>query len=149
MEGMSTETPRQRLARLMDERRADLDLTWNEVAERAGVTREGLRRTRVGSGHIRSLTKRGIERALQWSAGSVDRVLAGEEPEPAPPSGRLYNARLDVTYPPGVEVRRRGEEEDPFAQLDRLYEEWRQDPEESEVEALRAILESYRDRKTG
>ncbi|GAA4059572.1 hypothetical protein GCM10022214_10110 [Actinomadura miaoliensis] len=79
----STETSRQRLARLMDERRAELRLTWHEVAERAGMTREGLRRTRTGSGSIRSLTKRGIEDALEWAVGSVDMILAGGDPLPS------------------------------------------------------------------
>lgn len=78
-----SETPRQRLARLMDERRLDLELTWNDVAERAGITREGLRRTRTGTGRIRSLTKRGIERALRWERGSVDTILGGGDPTDA------------------------------------------------------------------
>lgn len=76
----TAETPRQRLARLMDERRAELQLTWSEVAERAGITREGLRRTRTGTGHIRSLTKVGIERALSWAPGSIEDILQGGEP---------------------------------------------------------------------
>ncbi|HEY9370959.1 hypothetical protein [Streptomyces sp.] len=91
----TAETPRQRLARLMDERRSDLHLTWNEVAERAGVTREGLRRTRTGTGHIRSLTKRGIERALSWEVGGVDEILAGVAPtERTPPRPSMEDAEV-------------------------------------------------------
>jgi hypothetical protein len=76
------ETPRERLARLMDDRRATLDLRWVDVAERANITTEGLRGIRYGTGEIRSLTKRGIEDALHWEHGSITAVLAGGEPTP-------------------------------------------------------------------
>lgn len=79
-----TESNRQRLARLMDERRQDLRLTWEVVAQRAGMSREGLRRTREGERAMRVLTKRGIEDALYWAPGSVDAVLDGGEPTPIP-----------------------------------------------------------------
>jgi hypothetical protein len=83
----------------MDERRAELQLTWNEVAEKAGITREGLRRTRVGTGHIRSLTKHGIEKALAWERGSVDTILAGGEPTPTGPHVRVHDARMTTPAP--------------------------------------------------
>ncbi|MFC4063054.1 hypothetical protein ACFOWE_32650 [Planomonospora corallina] len=76
------ETPRERLARLMTERRDELGLYWNDVAERAGLTKEGLRTVRGGLGTMRPPTKRGIETALQWVRGSVDRILEGGEPVP-------------------------------------------------------------------
>lgn len=74
---------RKRLAKLMDDRRADLRLRWDEVAELAGVTYETLRQVRYGAGEIRILTKRGIEEALQWERGSIDAILAGGDPRPA------------------------------------------------------------------
>jgi hypothetical protein len=74
------ETVRQRLARLMDERREELGLHWNEVAEDAGITKEGLRSVRFEVRQIRPKTKRGLERALDWDAGSFDRILEGGDP---------------------------------------------------------------------
>ncbi len=74
------ETPRRRLARLMAERRDELGLYWNDVAERAGLTKEGLRTVRGGVGTMRPPTKRGIETALRWTRGSVDRILEGGTP---------------------------------------------------------------------
>lgn len=103
----------------MDVRRSELQLTWNEVAEKAGITREGLRRTRVKTGPIRSLTKRGIENALAWEPGSIDSILAGGEPtvrvrhvpvgtatsvEEAPPIGRR-KTQLDLEVPTDEELR--------------------------------------------
>ncbi|GAT67810.1 hypothetical protein PS9374_03469 [Planomonospora sphaerica] len=74
------EAPRRRLARLMTERRDELGLYWNDVAERAGLTKEGLRSVRGGVGTMRPPTKRGIEAALRWARGSVDRILEGGAP---------------------------------------------------------------------
>ena len=76
------EAPRRRLARLMDERRDELELLWNDVAKLAGLTREGLRTVRVGNRNIKPETRRGIERALQWERGSVRAILSGGEPTP-------------------------------------------------------------------
>lgn len=85
----SEQTPqsRARLAKLLDERRAELRLRWRDVAEQAGITVEGLRTLRIGTGRIRSTTKRGLEDALRWRPGSIDRILADGDPEPMP-SGR-------------------------------------------------------------
>ncbi|MGH3388629.1 MAG: helix-turn-helix domain-containing protein [Actinomadura sp.] len=85
------ETPRERLARLLDERRADLGLHWIEVAELAGLTREGLRKIRNGTRLIQTESKLGLERALRLKRGSINEAMAGgdltpvdAEPEPAP-----------------------------------------------------------------
>lgn len=80
---------RERLNRLMDERRADLRLRWADVATRAGLTKEGLRGVRQGPGSIRSLTKRGIEDALRWAPGSIDSILSGGTPTIATDRPRL------------------------------------------------------------
>lgn len=109
---------RDRLSRLMGSRRADLRLQWSEVAERAGLTREGLLNIRKGTGDIRPLSKRGIEDALQWASGSVDAILAGGEPSPllvdpggpAPSTGERFDPLGDLPEDrPGriAEVRRR------------------------------------------
>jgi transcriptional regulator with XRE-family HTH domain len=64
----------------MDQRRQQLGLSWREVAAEAGITQETLRAIRRGANDPSTLTKRGIERALEWSPGSVDRVFAGDDP---------------------------------------------------------------------
>jgi hypothetical protein len=85
---------RQRLAVLMDKRRLDLRLTWQDVAEQGDVSLRALANARTGDSEIRPLTRRGIEAGLQWEAGSVDRTLDGgypvpEEEDPLPLSPEL------------------------------------------------------------
>lgn len=79
-----TETARERLARLLDERREELGLEWNEVAQTAGITKEGLRVARFGPSVPRAKTKRGIERALRLRVGAFDDALDGGELTPLP-----------------------------------------------------------------
>src|SRR5579859_6950920 len=88
-EGPRTQMPprppgRERLAALMEERRMELGLTWEQVADAAGIRYETLRAVRNRDGSIRPLTRRAIATALRWSPGSVDLILAGADPEPAP-----------------------------------------------------------------
>lgn len=66
----------------MDDRRGDLQMTWEEVAERAGTTPETLRRNADDPSRMRTTTRKGIERALRWERGSIDDILAGGEPTP-------------------------------------------------------------------
>jgi hypothetical protein len=75
---------RSRLAQLIDERRDQLGLYWNEVAQLADITKEGLRSVRFETRGLRPATKRGIERALRWEPGTVDRILEGGDPEEMP-----------------------------------------------------------------
>jgi transcriptional regulator with XRE-family HTH domain len=70
---------RARLADLMDQRRRDLRLTWDQVASRAGIHRETLRQIRAGTGALRPLSATGIEDALDWDRGSIDTLLADGE----------------------------------------------------------------------
>jgi hypothetical protein len=73
---------RARLDAVMTERAEELDLLWNKVAERAGMTYANLHKIRTGAISITNRAKRGIERALQWQKGSVDAILAGRDPKP-------------------------------------------------------------------
>ena len=73
---------RARLAGLMDERRLELRLTWQDVAERGGISLRALANARTGDAEIRPLTQAGIEGGLQWERGSVARILAGGDPLP-------------------------------------------------------------------
>jgi transcriptional regulator with XRE-family HTH domain len=71
----------------MDDRRAELGrterrLTWERVADRAGLSVALLRNIRAGTAPITKDSKIGIERALDWARGSVDAILAGGEPSP-------------------------------------------------------------------
>lgn len=64
----------------MDERRGDLGLTWDQLASAAGVSVVTLRRNAADPTGMRTTTRKGIERALHWAAGSIPAILAGEEP---------------------------------------------------------------------
>ena len=66
----------------MDDRRLELGLRWRDVAEAGGVSYEALRDVRNGTGGIRRLTEHAIEVGLQWTAGSVQGILAGRDPLP-------------------------------------------------------------------
>lgn len=87
----------------MDSRRRDLRLKWDEVAARAGIHRETLRQIRIGKGDIRPLSATGIEDALQWEHGSIDRILEGGEPtvRRLTDAGRA-DEDLNVTREPSV-----------------------------------------------
>ncbi len=68
-----------RLADAIEKRRLDLDLTWKELAELAGIsttTLENIRRGRLP----RARTRRRIEDALGWEHGSINAVLGGGQP---------------------------------------------------------------------
>lgn len=66
----------------MDERRGDLGRTWRQVAADAGVSVNTLMRNAENPEGIRTTTKKGIERALRWDRGSIDRIAAGLDPVP-------------------------------------------------------------------
>lgn len=81
---------RQRLAAVMEDRRLELRLTWQQVAERGDISLRALSSARAGSGDIRPLTRRGIDKGLQWVEGrGVDAILAGHDPQPAIPEPTL------------------------------------------------------------
>lgn len=79
---------RAELNRRMEERREELGLRWREVAEIAGgITVEGIRGVRVGPTKIPAVTRRKLERALQWPSGEIDRILdsaTGASPDAKP-----------------------------------------------------------------
>ncbi|WP_433233950.1 hypothetical protein [Actinomadura nitritigenes] len=96
------EEPRRRLARLIEERATDLRLTWDEVIERSGLSKQGLHGVRFGTGALRRLTKAGIEDALAWKRGSVDAILKGGDPtvvDEAPLIPEPEAEAEDVDYP--------------------------------------------------
>lgn len=131
---MTTESARERLARLMDERRRELGKTWDQVADEAGLTKEGLRGIRRGEGAtIRPLSKAGIERALRWTPGSVEDILAGGDP------GIVASGSARISGTPHLAAVGQPGEEDEFDRLDRLMEEWRRTRRrDSTIDRLRA-----------
>ena len=70
----------ERLDRAIDARRLDLGLSWVQLAATAGISDVSLRNFRKGRGTPNALSKRRLEAALQWAAGSVDELLAGGQP---------------------------------------------------------------------
>ena len=83
----------------MNDRRVQLRMQWQEVAEAAGLSVAGLGAIRRGERQPTAVTKGRIEDALQWDAGSIDAVLAGGEPTPAngrpePPLAELDRDQL-------------------------------------------------------
>jgi hypothetical protein len=76
---------RQRLATLMEDRRAQLGLRWQDVADAADLSLKTLYSARQpDGGTIAPLTQRKIETGLHWRHGSVKDILDGGEPEPLP-----------------------------------------------------------------
>lgn len=67
-------------------------MTWEELAQKVGITTESLRNLRK-SGSMRSKTRIRLELALQWMPGSVDTIRAGFGPvtvsEDVPPEPEL------------------------------------------------------------
>ncbi len=98
---------RQRLAELMDKRRLELRLTWQEVAEHGAVSLRALANARTGDSEIRPLTQAGIEAGLSWESGSVGIILAGGDPVPLADAGALRGvpaapARRDIDFTAGI-----------------------------------------------
>lgn len=79
-EAMTT-TPVERLDALIEDARLNRALEWRDFADQIGVSYETLRALRK-TGKANDLSKRRVENALGWKAGSVDAVLAGGEPTP-------------------------------------------------------------------
>jgi hypothetical protein len=74
---------RERLDKLMNDRRLELGITWRDVAARAGLSYETLRSARTSDSGMRELTAAQIARALEWEPRAVQRILAGGEPQVA------------------------------------------------------------------
>lgn len=77
---METTTP---LGEAMNQRRIELGLSWDQIADKAQVSTAFLREYRKGRKGARDLTKALLEDALKWRRGSLDAIAAGGQPEPA------------------------------------------------------------------
>lgn len=76
------EEPRSRLARLIQTRRRELRLSERQAAATAGVARNTWASAEEGVKQLAEKSIAGIEAALQWAPGSVERILAGGNPAP-------------------------------------------------------------------
>lgn len=84
---------RRELADEMNRQRANLRLTWDQVAQRADISVATLRRLRNSDDPVTLDTMIGIDRALEWESGHVEARLDGRTPpsrrEHAPPDDEL------------------------------------------------------------
>jgi DNA-binding XRE family transcriptional regulator len=78
------EEPRSRLARLIQTRRRELRLSERQAAADAGVARNTWASAEEGVKQLAEKSIAGIEAALRWAPGSIDRILAGGNPAPLP-----------------------------------------------------------------
>lgn len=99
----------ERLAELMDARRLELGMTWEEVASAAGIKPPTLRAIRNGTNRPSPLTARGLDKAMSWTPGSVEAILDGGEPTLAGPYAHLSNVRITTTRAPAEDE----DDEDP------------------------------------
>lgn len=74
--------PHERLSQLMNKRRLELGMRWDDVATSAGIADVTIRAIRRGDNQPSELTQRRIEDALRWEHGSIEATLAGGEPTP-------------------------------------------------------------------
>jgi hypothetical protein len=77
--------PVSRLGRLMESRRLDLELYWEDVATLAEVSIKALYNARLEGAPLPSpMNRRNVDRALRWQAGSMERAHGGGDPGPLP-----------------------------------------------------------------
>ncbi|WP_051761349.1 hypothetical protein [Microbispora rosea] len=79
---------RTRLADAMDQRRIELGLRWEHIAEKARISTTHLRKFRRGDAGISSVVEAALEDALQWEHGSMATIRDGGEPTPVAESSR-------------------------------------------------------------
>ncbi|MFC3504854.1 helix-turn-helix domain-containing protein [Micromonospora krabiensis] len=73
------------LATLVRARRIELGLSARAAAQTAGIDRNTWAYLENGTRRTAEFNYAGIERALQWAPGSIQRVLEGGEPAPLEP----------------------------------------------------------------
>lgn len=71
---------RDNLARHVRQRRLSLGMSISAAAERAGIDRTTWTNIENSARRLHQHNYAGVERALQWPAGSVELALAGHEP---------------------------------------------------------------------
>lgn len=69
----------ERLAVLVQKRRTELRLGVEPAAKLGGISKDTWKRVEAGQ-RVWDRTYGGVETALQWAAGSCQRILSGEDP---------------------------------------------------------------------
>lgn len=135
--------------RLIDEARDALrpKVSQNEAARRAGITGTHWRQIVKGQAGAMA-SQRGIERLARMAQVAGVTPLQLEEVERADVARELRILRGDsAEEDAGADAYAAREGEDPFEHLDRLYEEWKRNPEDP-VDLVQEILNAWRDRKS-
>lgn len=115
MEGIEGSSDRRDLLEhWMNHRRRELRIKWTEVARRAGMSVQNVLRIRKGQISISEDAADGVEDALQWARGSVQRVIQeGAPPIPvAPVAGSTQGAPLS---PEATQL---------FEDIEKLFKAW-------------------------
>lgn len=108
-------TNRRLLGDLINKRRRELRIRqWNEVARLARMSPENLRKIRKGEIGISEEAADGIEDALQWERGSVERAVR----DGVPPAPRVVDAA------PAEPVAVSAEAQEMFAAIKQMFRSW-------------------------
>lgn len=75
------------LARHVRSRRQALRLSIRAAASAAGIDRDTWKAAELGTRRTSDATYTGIETALRWQPGSIEKILIGQDPEPADCAG--------------------------------------------------------------
>lgn len=96
--GAQTPPDRQRLGELVARRRLALGISERAAAAAAKMSRNTWAAIEAGSQRLGAHRHINVERVLLWEPGSIDAVLAGGEPTPAPvaPSGNQAKLEAEV-----------------------------------------------------
>jgi hypothetical protein len=133
-----TPEARKRLADLMNNRRVELDLRWQDVAEAADLSLKTLYSARQpDGGDISDLTQGKIENGLQWQRGSIERIANGGDPVALPP-------RLAAVAPGQPDGRAGDAPADPAVSLMRfLVDEYGSTPDDLDSRVVRDLAAQY------
>lgn len=102
--GAQSGTAHQSLSKHLTQRRKHLRLAQSEAARLAGVRRNAWWVWEKGRGLPYDYNHPGIETAMQWEPGSVQAILAGDEPtEKPPPSVTPLDPNTFVPPQPGAD----------------------------------------------
>lgn len=78
---------RERLTEFMETRQLELAESWQEIADRAGMSATNLRRIRNGQSELLPRTEGKLERGFRWASRSVAAIRRGEAPTLLPLNG--------------------------------------------------------------
>lgn len=83
------------LAEVMNERRVELRMKWDEIASEAGITSAYLRKIRTGEVRASDLTTARLEDVLKWPQGTIDALESGQRLTAPLPSQREASPPVD------------------------------------------------------